>query len=184
MYKEKRILRKEDFQNLCALNEWCGFMPEGTYENMLLNASKTDNITLNQIINYAATIKEYSLTNEPVESIMHKIANACLTIIYKDKDRERRQEKHRYGEYGKVLLTDEELNTWKKECPLWKTYLDNLDEYIAMKGDKYKSHLATLRNWYRKDKSRGELQHKNTSYNLTEHTEQVITNKLVYKKKS
>ncbi len=61
-------------------------------------------------------------------------------------------QKHRYGEYNNVLLTDEELEKLKKEFPDWKERIENLSEYVASTGKSYKSHLATIRAWARKDK--------------------------------
>lgn len=59
--------------------------------------------------------------------------------------------RHKYGEYGKVLLTDEELDKLKSEFPDWQARIERLDSYIAQSGKSYKNHLATIRNWARKD---------------------------------
>ena len=59
--------------------------------------------------------------------------------------------KHKYGEYNNVLLTDEELEKLKAEYPDYLEKIENLSNYIASKGNKYKSHYATIRNWARKD---------------------------------
>ena len=60
--------------------------------------------------------------------------------------------RHKYGEYGKVLLTDEDLAKLKAEFPDWEARIERLDSYIAQSGKSYKNHLATIRNWARKDK--------------------------------
>ena len=60
-----------------------------------------------------------------------------------------KETKHTYGEYKHVRLTDKEYNT------LCQDFGDNqtdkaityLDEYIEMKGAKYKSHYLALRKW-------------------------------------
>lgn len=59
--------------------------------------------------------------------------------------------RHRYGEYGKVLLTDEDLDKLKAEFPDWEARIERLDSYIAQSGKSYKNHLATIRNWAKKD---------------------------------
>lgn len=59
--------------------------------------------------------------------------------------------KHKYGEYNNVLLTDEEYTKLAAEYPDFLDKIENLSNYIASKGDKYKSHYATIRNWARKD---------------------------------
>ena len=62
-----------------------------------------------------------------------------------------RKEKH--GENGKVELTDDEFNRLAEQMGVSKRdeYIERLDDYIAAKGANYKSHYATIRNWYRRD---------------------------------
>lgn len=61
--------------------------------------------------------------------------------------------RHKYGEYKNVLLTDAELEKLKNEFPLdYEERIENLSSYIASTGKKYKNHLATIRNWARKEK--------------------------------
>lgn len=61
--------------------------------------------------------------------------------------------KHHHGEYKKVMLTDDELAKLKAEFPNdWAERIARLDEYIASKGAKYKSHYATIRAWAKRDK--------------------------------
>ena len=59
--------------------------------------------------------------------------------------------RHKYGEYNNVLLTDEELDKLKAEFPDWSARIERLSSYIAQSGKSYKNHLATIRNWARKD---------------------------------
>ena len=64
-------------------------------------------------------------------------------------------QKHKYGEYKNVLLTDEEYEKLQNEFPSdYEDRIERLSSYIASKGDKYKSHLATIRNWARNDRDR------------------------------
>jgi len=61
--------------------------------------------------------------------------------------------KHKYGEYQNVLLTDVDLEKLKKEFPDdWEERINALSGYIKSKGAKYKDHLATIRNWARREK--------------------------------
>lgn len=64
--------------------------------------------------------------------------------------------RHKYGKYSNVLLSDEDLEKLKTEFPDWEERIERLSEYIASKGARYKSHLATIRSWARKDKEKGE----------------------------
>jgi hypothetical protein len=60
--------------------------------------------------------------------------------------------RHKYGMYENVLLTDEEYDKLTEEFPHdYTARIERLSEYIASTGKKYKSHLATIRSWARKD---------------------------------
>lgn len=60
--------------------------------------------------------------------------------------------RHKYGEYLNVLLSDEELEKVKAEFPIdWSERIERLSEYIATSGKKYKSHIAVIRSWARRD---------------------------------
>lgn len=70
-------------------------------------------------------------------------------------EEEKADVRHKYGEYGNVLLSDAELDKLKAEFPDdWSAKIENLSSYIASTGKKYKSHLATIRNWARMDKQK------------------------------
>lgn len=63
-------------------------------------------------------------------------------------------ERHKYGSYRNVLLTDEELVKLQEEFPVdWAERVERLSGYIAQSGKTYKSHLATIRNWARQDRA-------------------------------
>lgn len=62
-----------------------------------------------------------------------------------------KKQKHKYGEYKNVLLTDEELEKLKTEYSDYEERIERLSSYVASTGKKYKSHYATIRNWARKD---------------------------------
>lgn len=60
--------------------------------------------------------------------------------------------RHKYGMYENVLLTDEDYARLQEEFPVdLNDRIERLSEYIASTGKKYKSHLATIRAWARKD---------------------------------
>lgn len=88
------------------------------------------------------------------ESAHHTLVVDTLDpyTIENDKPPAKKPPKHRYGEYDNVLLTDDELSKLKAELPKdWQERIDRLSEYIAQKGDKYKSHYATIRAWARRN---------------------------------
>ena len=92
-----------------------------------------------------------------LESECHVTSHADVTQCHAtDKIREDKNRKdkirHKYGEYDNVLLSDEELEKLKDEFPVdWSNRIERLSEYMASKGASYKSHLATIRAWARKE---------------------------------
>lgn len=63
----------------------------------------------------------------------------------------KKPQKHKYGEYKNVLLSDDELDKLKTEFSDWHERIERLSSYMASTGKPYKNHLATIRNWARKD---------------------------------
>ena len=82
-------------------------------------------------------------------------------VLTKQKQKHKREDSpcvppsaRKYGEYQNVILTDEELDKLKSEFPSdWAARIERLSEYIASSGKKYRSHLATIRSWAKKDTS-------------------------------
>ncbi len=64
--------------------------------------------------------------------------------------------RHKYGQYKNVLLSDSDMDKLKAEFPEdFENRIERLSEYIASTGKKYKNHLATIRNWARRDDQGG-----------------------------
>lgn len=83
--------------------------------------------------------------------------NALEEDIDIDKDKKKNISKkparHKYGEYQNVLLSDDDLNKLQAEFPAdWGSRIERLSSYMASSGKSYKNHLATIRNWARRDK--------------------------------
>lgn len=75
--------------------------------------------------------------------------------IDKDKNKSisKKSPRHKHGEYQNVLLSDDDLDKLKTEFPSdWDQRIQRLSEYMASSGKSYKNHLATIRNWARRDK--------------------------------
>ena len=60
-----------------------------------------------------------------------------------------KESKHRHGEYQKILLTDKEYENLVKDygTELTEKAIAYVDEYIARKGAKYKSHYLVIKKW-------------------------------------
>lgn len=100
--------------------------------------------------------KQKLLTSNVTGNVTVTQGNA--TDIDKEEDKDKKKiKKHKYGEYANVLLSDEELSKLKTEFSDWEQRIENLSCYMASTGKKYKSHLATIRNWARKDKPKQQV---------------------------
>lgn len=63
-------------------------------------------------------------------------------------------ERHKYGEYNHVLLTDEQLKKLNEDFGnnTVETYIRKVDEYCQQTGKAYRDYNLTIRNWVQKDK--------------------------------
>ena len=74
--------------------------------------------------------------------------------------------RHKYGEYSNVLLSDSDYEKLINEFPTdYTARIENLSAYIASTGKTYKNHLATIRNWARKDKDASKPRYGNFDVN-------------------
>jgi predicted phage replisome organizer len=113
-------------------------------QKMLAACNVTGNVTSNVTVTRCNAIEEEK--KEDIEEDKEKKSHSRA---------KRATPRHKYGVYQNVLLSDEELETLKAEYPDWEKRVERLSEYIASRGDKYKSHLATIRSWARRDGSGG-----------------------------
>ena len=94
-------------------------------------------ITQNNVSNYNKPSKDNNSVNKEKEKGKEKLA------------------RYKYGRYNNVLLSDIELETLKSEFPSdWQVRIDRLSEYCESTGKIYKNHLATIRNWARRDEEK------------------------------
>lgn len=62
--------------------------------------------------------------------------------------------RHKYGAYKNVLLSDEDMAKVKNEFSSdYEDRIERLSEYMASTGKGYKNHLATIRNWAKRDRT-------------------------------
>lgn len=62
-------------------------------------------------------------------------------------NKESKDEKHRHGDFGHVLLTDAEHAKLKEELPNCDAVIQYFDQYIEEKGYKSKSHYLSIKRW-------------------------------------
>lgn len=78
--------------------------------------------------------------------------------------REKIETRRKFGEYKNVLLTDSDMDKLKAEFPTdWEERIERLSSYMASTGKTYKNHLATIRNWARRDRGGKEVSRETTS---------------------
>ena len=99
------------------------------------------------------------LLAEHDENLTLGITSSNALDIDKDIDKDKKKSiskkpaRHKYGEYQNVLLSDDDLNKLQAEFPAdWGSRIERLSSYMASSGKSYKNHLATIRNWARRDK--------------------------------
>ena len=70
-------------------------------------------------------------------------------------NKKEKPQKHKYGQYQNVLLSDDELEKLKTEFPVdWEERIERVSEYCASKGKTYKNYLATIRTWARNEQKK------------------------------
>lgn len=100
-------------------------------------------------MNFAEMENENAPEGEPIPDI-----NTDVTTPNKpDIGASKKETRHKYGEYSNVLLSDSDIEKLKTEFPTdWEERIDRLSAYMASTGKGYKNHLATIRNWARRDR--------------------------------
>ena len=100
-------------------------------------------------MNFADTENENAPEGEPIPDINANVTTTDKPNISAPKKEPRRK----YGEYSNVLLSDTDLAKLKAEFPTdWEERIEKLSNYMESKGVSYKNHLATIRNWARRDR--------------------------------
>lgn len=94
-----------------------------------------------------------SLPGGSKESLHHTID----IDIAREKIERNKPKKHRHGEYGHVLLTDDEFERLQKDLPDYERWIRDLDEYLEEhKNKSYSNHNLTIRKWKRREDERNE----------------------------
>lgn len=146
-----RILISKKFiipfeSGICVITDW-------RINNYLRNDRYTETVYKQE--KQSLTVDEngrYNLGIPTVYPVLYLSNSNTNTNSNTNRDRvvgEEKKEKHKYGEYKHILLTDNELNKLNAEYGEEKTQkaITYLDEYIEMKGAKYKSHYLALKKW-------------------------------------
>lgn len=69
-----------------------------------------------------------------------------------------RERRHKLGEFGHVLLSDDDAAKLDEEFPgFWREYITKVDEYCEQSGKRYKNYRLTISKWIRKDQQTGSV---------------------------
>lgn len=143
------------------------------------NSSITHNVTRN--VTHNVTHNVTVTQNHAIEEDIDKDIEEDIKEIDKEKPT-----RHKYGEYQNVLLSDEDLEKLKTEFLDWSDRIERLSAYMASTGKSYKNHLATIRNWARRDSRTPTVDVKpkgQASYDISEFERQNMSKPIAYKKK-
>ncbi|MDO4649805.1 MAG: hypothetical protein Q4B26_14270 [Eubacteriales bacterium] len=99
-------------------------------------------------------------TSTLVNSVQEESALVGTTLLSTDlqskeytNNRVTKEVRHKHGQYGNVFLSEEELGKLQSEFPYdYEERIERLSEYMASTGKSYRNHLATIRNWARREK--------------------------------
>ena len=127
---EEEIEKRTRFVAARQANGALGGRPKKPRQNLSVNSSLTNE-----------EARENLGENENINENINSNDNVVTKAV-----------RHKYGEYLNVLLSNEELEKVKAEFPIdWSERIERLSEYIATSGKKYKSHIAVIRSWARRD---------------------------------
>jgi len=107
-----------------------------------IDTSMTSNINFRKLITEAKTTNNHDTVMTPS---CKKEENR------KNRKKEEKDIKHKYGQYKHVLLTDKEYEKLKSTLLDYEAWIKKMDEGIEMKGYKYKSHYLAILSWQRNE---------------------------------
>lgn len=108
------------------------------------NASKTSNCSQMQA-------KQANESNCSIKNKELRIKNSEEEKEI-DKEKDAKPQKHKYGNFKHVLLTDDEFSRLQTEFPDLQKRIQKLDDYLENNPSKhYANHNLTIRNWANRD---------------------------------
>ena len=111
---------------------------------------------------YEAPISENPIQVNPISENPQLLNTDITDISVMDKPNTNKTNtpksaKHKFGEYGHVLLTDDDVEKLKAKFPTdWELRIKELDEGIEQYGYSYKNHYLTIIKWDEKHRKERE----------------------------
>lgn len=131
---------------ILAIEKLLSYVKSAEFRNVLMELiDKYKNGDDTPCIGYAYPI-------EPSVSVSDTVSDSVSvsnSVSDTNKKKSKKDIKHKYGSYNNVLLTDKEYDSLVEKYGVDKTNdaIKYLDEYVEMKGAKYKSHYLALLKW-------------------------------------
>ena len=114
---------------------------------------KENKVKANDKQNESKTEANDKQSESQAEAINDYMINDYMINEKEKINKKEKPQKHQYGEYKNVLLSDDELQKLQTEFPSdWKERIENVSEYCQSHGKTYKDYLATMRNWAKREK--------------------------------
>ena len=151
-----RYVAKVPYLGECRNGTGCAEMVQGVYRNGTGgSAEMVHNIYINKNIDKNMG-KDIDKNSTPAREKAPAAFNAPAVVEATTKEPQTpKTQKHAYGQYKNVMLSDHELETLKNEYPIdYQQRIEAVSEYCASHGKSYKNYLATIRAWARKDKEK------------------------------
>lgn len=127
---------------------------------------------LTEDYSHSERAREIAEAAEESYKLRAEIGRAGAIVRWGNKDEAKEQEeaeveeapkapkKLPHGEFHNVMLTDEEMNSLRAKVYNADALVEELSQYLASSGRRYKSHYATLLNWCRRKEKEGEPKQK------------------------
>lgn len=117
--------------------------------NQIISKSTVVGDTVHGVVVHGVVVHgEIDTNNNNINN--NNINNNIINNIYSPAEQDNapaKKQKHTYGAYKNVKLTDDEYQKLQDEYGNADELIKHLDEAIEMKGYKYKSHYLAIRKW-------------------------------------
>ena len=146
LYEKYKILTSKGIQERCM--KMCSRRKRFEVEKKYLLISVPDGFENVYIKGENVNISEenvYIFTQSKVKE--RKVKESKVNKIPAVPEESKKQ-KHKYGKYKNVLLTDEEIKQLREKLPNdWEKWIETFSEGLELKGYKYNNHYLAILQW-------------------------------------
>ena len=173
LYEKYKILTSKGIQERCM--KMCSRRKRFEVEKKYLLISVPDSFENVYIKGENVNISEenvYIFTQSKVKE--RKVKESKVNKIPAVPEESKKQ-KHKYGKYKNVLLTDEEIKQLREKLPNdWEKWIETFSEGLELKGYKYNNHYLAILQWEERNRR------KETGIRKSKFNNYIDTNKTDY----